>query len=305
MFISNYNCLASQFVETFNYAQAPAVTIIIGEEGLGKTTLLTKLQNRMNNSVHNLIFIDAQKFASKYSFAAYSRELSSFRKFFRSSKLFLLDNINLLRGKTKTIEELFHTLDTILAQGGKTVITYCGNDLCLEFLGERFASRLSSGLVIRLNQPTIQEINNFMKYYLSVLNQPNCCKFYLSNKKNLKQVIEFVDNFVQDSYEKEVEFKELGSNSIEDKINIMLPLVCEYYQTEEKEVFGKSKSIKNVKARYMLFLLLHELYDYSYKDIAKNFKKDLVGMRKRCLKIKEVHSEQFERLCQKLYNQLD
>jgi chromosomal replication initiator protein len=292
-------------VETFDYTQAPAVTIIIGEEGLGKTTLLTQLQHKMKNHVPNLIFIDAQKYASKYSFAAYSRELSSFRKFFRSSKLFLFDNINLLKGKTKTIEELFHTLDTILAQEGKIVITYRGNDLCFDFLGERFASRLSSGLVIRLNQPTTQEINNFMEYYLSVINRPNLCEFHLSNKKNMKQVIEFVDKSIQGYSEKETELKGLGANSFDDNINIVLPLVCEYYQAEEKEVFGRSKSIKNVNARYMVFLLLHELFEYSYKDIAQYFKKDLTGMRKRCWKMREEYPELFETLCQKLYNQLD
>lgn len=304
MFVSNYNRLACQFIETFNYQKAPAVTIIVGEEGLGKTTLLSHLLHKIKKDVKNPILIDAQKYASKYAFAAYSGELSSFRKFFRSSKLLLLDNINLFKGKTKTIEELFHTLDTVIAQGGKTVMTFRGDDLCLDFLGNRLASRLNSGLVIHLNQPTPQEIDSFIEYYLSLVDQSDRSELpLLSKERTMKQAIQLVDRLVKYSSLEKAASAELREGIIAENIKIVLPLVCEYYETEEKEVFGRSKRLKNVQARYMVYLLLHERFHYSYQEISLYFKKDLSGLRNRCGKMKESNSETFETLCQKLYNQ--
>lgn len=303
MFVSNYNRLACQFIETFEYQKAPAVTIIVGQEGLGKTTLLGHLLHKTKNKVKNPLLIDARKYAAKYAYAAYSGKLRSFRKFFRSSKFLLFDNINLLKGKTKTIEELFHTLDTVIALGGKTVLTFGGDELCLDFLGNRFASRLNSGLVIHLNQPTTQEINSFISYYISLLDHLKGSELaLLSRERTMKQAIELVSKLTKCSSIEEVVSAECRERIITDNIKRVLPLVCEYYETEEKEVFGRSKRDKNVQARYMVFLLLHELFNYSYQEISHYFKKNISSLENRCEKMKDDNMEIFESLCQKSYN---
>lgn len=306
MFVSDYNRIAVQFIDNFDYDKAPTVTIIIGKEGLGKTTLLDYFSQKIRNDITNSILIDSLKYASKYSFASYSGELSSFRKLFRTSKLFLLDNINLLKGKDRTISELFHTLDTILAQGGKTVITYGGDDFNLDFLGDRFASRLKSGFVIRLNEPTSKEIENFIEYYLSIIDQKKTQDFFsLPSERNMKKIVDFCDQLLVQPSKVENDLQKYMNKSIETKANIIVSLVSNYFAIEEKELLGMSKKPSHVCARNMIYILLNEIFDCSYRDISNNFKKDMSYIKNRSRKVKEENIELFETLCKKLYNQLN
>jgi chromosomal replication initiator protein len=322
VFVSSFNRLAYQFVDKFNFFSVPNITVILGTEGLGKSTFLEHLFRQNQNKVKNTILIDALKYTSKYSYAAYSGELSQFRKYFRSSKLLLFDNINLLQGKKKTIEELFHTLDTIIAQGGKTVITYEGDKFSFEFLGTRFASRLNSGLIIRLNQPTPEEIKNFINYYLDSCNQLNLDslnpfnlfepKFNL-NYINLKEAVEAVDKVLkhsacqEDKLANKINTENFASKDLNmvQVINLVMPLLLRYYELESKDILGSSKKANHVQARYMLYNLIHEIFTKDYKKIAGYFQKRLSGFESRCQKYKAENIETFDTLCQKLYNQLN
>lgn len=302
MFVSHYNNLVFKFIDTFDYSQAPAVTIIAGNEGLGKTVLLDYLRQKCRQNVKDILLIDAGKFSTKYAYAACNGNLSSFRKDVRTCKLLLLDNLDRLRGKTKTIEELFHTLDTILAQGGKTVITFGGAEIGWDYLGERFASRLSSGLILRLQNPTEQEIKSFIAYYLAGRPEEQhtaerAC--HAGQAKNIRQAIDFIN---MDACN--INHIAFGLNSIKEQVDVLLPLLCSYFRVEEKRVLAGSKTPQAVIARYMLFLLLFEIFQTSYQEISVYFQKNLTNMRHKCAQIKKTESEAFETLCQKLYNQL-
>ncbi|NLI93656.1 MAG: ATP-binding protein [Peptococcaceae bacterium] len=306
MFVSDYNRLAFQFADHFSFAQAPAVTVMIGNEGIGKTTLLEYLYRKTGDAVDSSVFIDAQKFGVRYSFAAQNGELGSFRKKIRSSKLLLLDNIQVLKGKTKTIEELFHSLDYILAKGGKAVITSRGDALCLDYLGERLASRLRSGLILRILNPTVEEICDFFTYYITST-QVNCVLNPEPIRKavNMKQVVDYVHSQKNSSDETMTKSNSYILGSIKDKVELVLPLVSGYYSADEVKIRNGSKNSSNVRARYMACLLLNEIFHFSYQDISIYFNRDLYYLREECTKMKARERETFETLCQKLYNQLD
>ncbi|NLM21364.1 MAG: AAA family ATPase [Peptococcaceae bacterium] len=293
MFVSSYNQVAFKFIDNFDFDQAPPLTIIAGEEGLGKTTLMRYLYNKCQKHISPLIFIDAQKFSSQYCFAACNGNLNNFRRKIRSAKLIILDNINVLKGKSKTIEELLYTLDTVLSQGGKIVLTYGGQDFNVHFLGERLASRLRSGLVLRLDTPTEKEINDFILYYLQTndlvgknISRPG------SKIKNMKQAVKIITWNGQDS----------RSLLTEEKVDKVLALVAAHLGVEIKRILGPDKSRSVVQARYMTFILLNELYNCSYSEIADYFNRNRSLLKTKCREIKESQKELFETLCQKMYN---
>jgi chromosomal replication initiator protein len=305
VFVSDYNRLAFQFVTNFQYSQAPVVTVIVGKEGLGKTTFLQYLAHAAGEA-EPLLLLDACKFASKYSFAAQKGDLNTFRQKVRSSKLFLLDNLQALKGKAKTSEELFYTLDTIFTAGGKAVLTFEGEDLAWGFLGERLASRLNSGLIIRLHDPRPEEISEFAAYYLA--SGPGDCRLdpaWLAKATSLKQVTSLIQNHLEvPAAEKRMDNVCFLGN-LKDQAALVIPLVSDYFHVAAAKIDGQTRGAAMMKARYMVYLLLHEIFRYSYKDIALFFHRDRYNLRNRCEEIKALEGGAFETLCQKLYNQLD
>ena len=293
MFVSSYNQVAFKFIDNFVFDRAPPLTIIAGEEGLGKTTLMRYLFRKCQKQISPLIFIDAQKFSSRYCFAACNGNLNHFRRNIRSAKLVILDNINVLKGKSKTIDELLYTVDTVLSQGGKIILTYSGRDFNVHFLGERLASRLRSGLVLRLDTPTEKEINDFIIYYLHTNNLAEKNISWPGSKvKNMKQVVKIINQTDKDSH----------SLLTEEKVDKVLAQVAAHLGVEIKRILGPDKSRSVVQARYMTFILLNEQYNCTYSEITDYFNKNRSLLKTKCREIKESQKELFETLCQKMYN---
>lgn len=279
--------------------KAPSVTIIVGPQGLGKTKILTYCKGKMAKPHSKVILLDAEKFSRKYAFAAQNGSLSAFRSKMRSCDFLLLDNINSLQGKKKTIEELFYTVDTILAQGGKIVMTYRGSQPNFNFLNAAFASRLKSGFTVYLQEPAIDELDGFIRYYLAdepVLQEQIRQSDVFIKLRNFTQAVELVDMVKKgtDSHD--------CFDSLEEKVNHVADLISACYQLDRSVIFGSAKRETAVEARYMAYLLLHRAYEYSYKDIAAYFQKDLKNMSAQCTKTIEEKGKMFETLSNKLYN---
>ncbi|KUO67020.1 MAG: hypothetical protein APF84_17670 [Gracilibacter sp. BRH_c7a] len=309
MFISNYNLLACKLLESYDFITSPQVVIIFGSRGLGKTEILKKISDKMRHANTATVLIDAEKFAAKYAFAAQTGQLKAFRREMRSCDLLLLDNINMLRGKDRSIEELFHTYESIIAKGGKTIVTFCSDCPSYEFLGERFASRLKCGLGIPLLEPSDKELKQFVSYYLKkkLPGEDITSKYELSTlPKNLHKIIERINRGSLNSLASEPENVKTSfiKRSMDYETRILISQVSEYFKLEESMLLGNGRSNTVVKGRYMLYLILHELYEYSFKDIAQYFLKDSSNLKRQSLIIKEKNKEEFERLCHKLYNQL-
>lgn len=308
MFISNYNRLACKLIESYNFITAPQIVILFGLKGLGKTILLKKIFDKMIKTDYKTLLIDAEKFATKYAFAAQTGQLRGFRQEMRSCNLLLIDNIDTLKGKKRSIEELFHTYEGILAKGGKVVISFCGDQLSYDFLGERFASRLKCGLGIPLSEPTDQEVEQFIYYYLKKKSHPDLdiSAYFSSLPKNLHKITEHIDSITHNlsGTEPEILKTSFVKRSIDYEVRLLINHVSKFFEVEESKILGNSRSTDVVKGRYMLYLILHELYEYTYKDIAQYFQKDASNMKRQSSIIKEKNKEEFERLCHKLYNQL-
>lgn len=303
MFISDFNNLAHIFVDNYDYSTAPPVTVITGPKGTGKTTVLNKIFQKQKKQMGSIVCIDAGKFASRYAYAAQNGQLTAFRRNMRFNDLFLLDNINTLKGKMKTIEELFHTWENTLARGGKIVATSKSENSVFDYLGPRFASRIKSGLIIQLNEPDTKEISEFCRYYLAKKNKLSIWDSMLIpdiREKNLNKVIELLDRWIENPsgyYKSEI-------RDIRHMTDLFLKQTCQDLGVEEKRVLGRSKSKTIVQARYLTFLLLNEMGGYSYKEIARCFEKNLGNLISGCQKTRANNKEIFETLYHKLYNQL-
>ena len=125
---------------------------IYGGVGLGKTHLLNAigLELSKNNTV---MFISAERFMYQFIKSIKKNEMVNFKDFFRKANVFIIDDIQFIRGKEGLQEEFFHTFNTLFDQSSQIVISSDRAPNKLDRVQDRIKSRLSGGLVVDIGSP--------------------------------------------------------------------------------------------------------------------------------------------------------
>jgi chromosomal replication initiator protein len=122
--------------------------------GMGKTHLLNAigLEVVINKKV---MFISAERFMYHFIKSIKNNDMVKFKDFFRRVDVFIIDDIQFVRGKEAMQEEFFHTFDALLEKGSQVVISSDKSPSNLDRVQERIKSRLSGGLVIDIQPPDL------------------------------------------------------------------------------------------------------------------------------------------------------
>ena len=90
-------------------------------------------------------------------------DMVNFKDFFRKSSVFIIDDIQFIRGKESLQEEFFHTFNSLLEKGSQIVISADRPPMKLDRVQERIKSRLSGGLIIDIDVPDLELKKNIIK----------------------------------------------------------------------------------------------------------------------------------------------
>ena len=128
---------------------------IYGGVGLGKTHLLNAigLELSTNNTV---MFISAERFMYQFIKSIKKNEMVNFKDFFRKANVFIIDDIQFIRGKEGLQEEFFHTFNSLFDQSSQIVISSDRAPNKLDRVQDRIKSRLSGGLVVDVGSPNFE-----------------------------------------------------------------------------------------------------------------------------------------------------
>ncbi len=129
-----------------------------GLTGVGKTHLLRAIQreHRRRHPHSAAVYLTAEQFTSCFVQALRGSGLPSFRQKCRGAQLLLVDDLHFFGGKPRTLEELQHTIDTLVADGRQLVLASDRSPAELRYLGPEIASRLSGGLACEIEAPEFQ-----------------------------------------------------------------------------------------------------------------------------------------------------
>ena len=125
---------------------------IYGGVGLGKTHLLNAIGLELSKN-SKVMFISAERFMYQFIKSIKKNEMVSFKDFFRKANVFIIDDIQFIRGKEGLQEEFFHTFNTLFEQSSQIVISSDRPPNKLDRVQDRIKSRLSGGLVIDIGSP--------------------------------------------------------------------------------------------------------------------------------------------------------
>lgn len=123
--------------------------VIYGPTGTGKTHLLegVYLGLRKRFPDQKAVFIAAEDFMNRFLAAVHQNKQGGFRKQYRESFAFLIDDLSFLAGKKATQVEFLHTFDALLADGAQVVVTCDCHPRLTEDLMPELADRLLGGAV--------------------------------------------------------------------------------------------------------------------------------------------------------------
>jgi chromosomal replication initiator protein len=143
-------------------AEAPAKAynplFVYGESGLGKTHLL----HAIGHYAHSLYpgvrvrYVNSEEFTNDFINSIRDDKASSFQKRYRDVDVLLIDDIQFLQGKVQTMEEFFHTFNTLHNSNKQVVITSDVPPKLLSGFEERMRSRFEWGLLTDVQPPDLE-----------------------------------------------------------------------------------------------------------------------------------------------------
>ena len=124
--------------------------------GLGKTHLINSIAWRIRdlNPDRKVLYITAERFMYHFMAALKVRDTLSFKDYFQSIDVLLIDDLQFLQGKAMQ-QEFCHTFNSLVDAKRQVVIAADVPPPQLESIDQRMRSRLAGGLVVDIEAPDI------------------------------------------------------------------------------------------------------------------------------------------------------
>jgi chromosomal replication initiator protein len=131
---------------------------VYGGVGLGKTHLLHAIGHTVIDKFpeKKILYITGESFMNDYIISIQKGAMNSFRLKYRNADLLLIDDVHSIQGKEGTMEELFHTFNTVYAAKKQMVFTSDRPPKELKKLEDRLRSRFEWGLTADIQPPNFE-----------------------------------------------------------------------------------------------------------------------------------------------------
>jgi chromosomal replication initiator protein len=128
---------------------------VYGPTGVGKTHLLEGIWSGVRRAPENrrVVYLSAEQFTTFFLEALQGKGLPSFRRRYRGVDLLIIDDVQFLKGKRATQEELQHTIDSLLRERRQVALAADRPPSQLDDLHAELITRFSGGLVCAIQSP--------------------------------------------------------------------------------------------------------------------------------------------------------
>jgi chromosomal replication initiator protein len=271
-------------------AEAPAKAynplFIYGDSGLGKTHLLHAIGHyaRRLYSGIRVRYVNSEEFTNDFINSIRDDEGASFKTTYRNVDVLLIDDIQFLAGKDRTLEEFFHTFNSLHNNNKQVVITSDQPPKLLAGFEDRMKSRFEWGLLTDIQPPELEtRIAILRKKALSEgLSAPDDALEYIASKissniRELEGALIRVTAFASlnrqpvDVALAEMVLKDLITDDGAQEITSsqILTQTAEYFKLSMEELCSKSRTRTLVTARQIAMYLCRELTDMSLPKIGQ------------------------------------
>ena len=268
---------------------------IYSNPGLGKTHLLQAVANfvREKNPGKKALYCESGDFLQEFIETTQGKEdVTNLKKYILSHDVILVDDIQQLSSKEKTLNFFFDIFNKIVAQSKQMVITSDKAPSELKGFDERLRSRFASGLTVTINQPEVPtcvaivrskiehgplDINSFDPKVLDFIGE-KFSKNVREIDSALNKLIWYVTSYRPTKYidmtiamealQNLIDVKDAKQKLSEQKI---INVVADYYGLTPSQVTGPSREGKPTMARHVAMYLIRSMLDVPFTKIGYMF----------------------------------
>ncbi len=257
--------------------------MIYGDNGLGKTHLShaigIEVKERFPDKV--VLYVNANKFYTQYSEATLKNTRNDFLHFYQMIDVLIIDDIQLLAGKEKTQETLFHIFNHLHQLGKQLIITSDKSPIEIKGIEQRLLSRFKWGLTTDLQSPSYETRLSILrkKTYKDGLTMPDEVLEYLaeninSNVRELEGAL--ISLLAQSTLNKKAITVELAVDLInkivkhskhEITIDYIQKTICDYFDMPTDALQSKTRKREIVQARQIAMYFSKQLTKSSLASI--------------------------------------
>lgn len=290
--------------ENSRFAQAAAMAVakhpakkynplfIYGESGLGKTHLMQAIGHYIvfNNPKLKVRYIKTEDFTNELinnirRGGDINDRMSKFRQKYRNIDVLLLDDIQFIESKERTMEEVFHTFDSLHNNNKQIVITSDRPPKDIPTLPERLRTRFEWGLMVDITPPDFETrvaILANLAEEIGMKISSNVLEFVAQNfTKNVRELegafnkISAYASIQNIELDLEAVKKILKCDCKAKKIDIesITKTVCKYFDVSEFDMKSAARNQKIAHSRQIAVYLAREITQQSFVNIANFFNK--------------------------------
>ena len=127
---------------------------IHGVCGVGKTHLLQAICKEAAKTAKGRVrFVTAEQFTNEFIASSRTGDFARFRSRYRNLDLLAIDDIHFVASKTKTQDELLHTLDATGIRGARLALASDEDPRHIRRLNRALANRFVAGMVVEIDRP--------------------------------------------------------------------------------------------------------------------------------------------------------
>lgn len=260
---------------------------IYGGVGLGKTHLIHAIGNAVmqkdrSKRVH---YISADRFTVKFVEAIQENKKQQFTGQFQKLDVLIIDDIQFLAGKEKTLDEFFLIFNTLHQSGKQIVLTSDRPPKDLIGINDRLISRFNWGLTTDVQPPDFET-------RLAILNKKAdsynirltgdmldyIATHITSNIRELEGVllkllakISFGYSDINFDLVKKVVREISTTKKVNIGIDVITKVVCEHLKVDEKKIRDKTRKQEIVEARQIAMYLSKMMTNSTLKMIGLHF----------------------------------